>query len=231
MSPTVSRIERRSLHDVVADRLRDMIVEGGLAPGIVIPEMELCQSLGVSRTPIREALKLLVQEGLVEYLPKRGFAVRMLEAGEALQMLELLAELEGFATSLACERGSDGGIREIAQLHEAMLIAHRAGDMSRYFKLNQDIHDGIVRLSENQPLVEAHRRLSSRLRRVRFLSNREESDWKASVADHEAILTCLLARDAAALRPLMTRHVRDIWQAVKSSFGEAAVPGIARKAG
>ncbi len=227
----MSRIERKSLHDVVAGRLRDMIAEGELASGIVIPEMELCASLGVSRTPIREALKLLAQDGLVEHLPQRGFAVRALEADEARQMLELLAELEGFASALACARGSSEGVRAIAQLHEAMLIAYRAGDMSRYFKLNQDIHEGIVALSENLPLVETHRRLSLSLRRVRFLSNRKETDWQSSVADHEAILVHLLARDAVALRPLMTRHVLDIWKVVQPSFGQGLRPDITRKAG
>ena len=227
----MSRIERRSLHDVVADRLRDMIVEGELAAGVVIPEMQLCASLGVSRTPIREALKLLVQDGLVDYLPKRGFAVRALESGEARQMLELLAELEGMASALACARASDEGVSAIAQLHEAMLIAYRASDRSRYFRLNQDIHEGIVALSENQPLVEMHRRLSLRLRRVRFLSNSEERDWQASVADHETILSHLKARDASALRRLMTRHVLDIWTAVEPSFTQRASPDIARKAG
>lgn len=227
----MSRIERRSLHDVVADRLRDMIVEGELPPGIVIPEMGLCASLGVSRTPIREALKLLVQDGLVDYLPKRGFAVRTLETEEARQMLEVLAELEGFASALACARGSDDGVRAIAQLHEGMLIAYRAGDMSRYFRLNQEIHEGIVALSQNLPLVEAHRRLSLRLRRVRFLSNRQESDWQASVADHEAIIAHLKAHDAAALRPLMTRHVLDIWTAVQPSITQGPMLDIARKAG
>lgn len=224
----MSRIERRPLHEIVADRLRDMIVEGGLVSGTVIPEMDLCARLGVSRTPIREALKLLVQDGLVDYLPKRGFAVRILEPEEARQMLELLAELEGFGCQLACVRGSDDGIKAIGQLHEAMLIAYRAEDMSRYFKLNQDIHEGIVALSQNQPLVEEHRRLSSRVRRIRFLSNAEERDWQASVADHDAIMTHLKGRDADALRALMARHVYDIWKAVAPSLAGASTPNLAK---
>src|SRR5687768_11085135 len=107
----MSRIERRPLHDLVADRLRDMIVEGKLPSGVVIPEMELSASLDVSRTPIREALKLLVLDGLVEHLPSRGFTVRVLAMDEARQMLELLAELEGFGSALACQHGSQDGIR------------------------------------------------------------------------------------------------------------------------
>jgi DNA-binding GntR family transcriptional regulator len=227
----MSRIERRPLHDIVAERLRDMIVEGELVAGVVLPEMELCTSLGVSRTPIREALKLLVLDGLVEHLPQRGFAVRILAIDEARQMLELLAELEGFACALACTSASQEGIREIRQIHEAMLIAFRAGDMSRYFKLNQEIHDGIVALSGNLALADTHRRLSLKLRRVRFLSNRTESDWQSSVRDHEAIIKHLEARDAAALRPVMTRHVLDIWKVVEPVLAQRDMQHGLREAG
>lgn len=218
----MARIARKTLHEVVAERLRDMIVEGELEPGVVVPETALCTTLGVSRTPIREALKLLVLNGLVEHWPQRGFTVRVLEANDARQMIELLAELEGFASVLACERGTDEDIGRIAQLHETMLIAYRAGDMSRYFNLNQEIHDSIVALSGNLALCDTHHRLSEQLRRVRFLSNRTETYWQSSVEDHEKILKLLISRDATAIRPLVTRHVLDIWKVVGPTFEHEA---------
>jgi DNA-binding GntR family transcriptional regulator len=220
------RIDRRPLHEHAADRLRDMIAEGELPAGVVIPELELCAALGVSRTPIREALKLLVVDGLVEHLPQRGFTVRVLQLDEARQMLELLAELEAFGAELACARADGAGLDHLAELHAGMLGRRDAGDMPGYFRLNQAIHDGLMALSGNQPLVESHRRLTLALRRVRFLSNRTTADWDASVKDHEEILALLRARDAAGLRALMRRHALDIWKVVGPTLEQArpAVP-------
>jgi DNA-binding GntR family transcriptional regulator len=226
-----ARIDRRPLHEHVAERLRDMIVEGELPPGVVIPELGLSAALGVSRTPIREALKLLVLDGLVEHLALKGFTVRALQVEDARQMLELLAELEAFASELACARADQAGIDRIRVLHDAMLACRAAEDMPGYFRLNQDIHEALVALSSNMPLIDAHRRLSLALRRVRFLSNRTNTDWDGSVADHEDIVTLLAARDAAALKALMRRHVLDIWRVVGPTLAQARAVAPMQQAG
>jgi DNA-binding GntR family transcriptional regulator len=230
-SPPAARIDRRPLHEHVAERLRDMIVEGELPAGVVIPELEISAALGVSRTPIREALKLLVLDGLVDHLPLRGFAVRVLRLEEARQMLELLAELEAFGCELACARADEAAIARLAALHERMLAARAAQDMPGYFRLNQEIHDGLVALSANAPLVDSHRRLTLALRRVRFLSNRTPADWDGSVSDHDAILALLRARDGAELRALMRRHVLAIWNVVGPTLEQAEACALLRQAG
>jgi DNA-binding GntR family transcriptional regulator len=99
-----------------------------------------------------------------------------------------------------------------------MLSAYRRGDKPTYFKLNQRIHDDIVAASGNKQLVEAHRRCTRRLRRIRYISNLQQTAWEQSVFDHEAMLKALTARDTAATRRIMTNHAADIWKTVRASL-------------
>jgi DNA-binding GntR family transcriptional regulator len=230
MTDDISPITRRSLHEIVADRLRDMITDGRLRPGTIVPELELCGALSVSRTPIREALKTLVLDGLVEHAPTRGFVVREIGPAEAAGMFELLAELEGFAAELACARATPDGLERVRAHHDAMMAAYGRGDMSVYFRENQAIHNGIVGLAGNPPLLEAHRRLTGQLQRLRFESNRERGDWRKSIADHEEILRLLLTRDGARLRVVMRDHVAAILETVRPAIEPAAGANL-REAG
>src|SRR5262245_38326491 len=119
-------IIRRSLHDEVASRVRDMIIEGALEPGARINETQLCQSLGVSRTPLREALKTLASEGLIELVAARGGVVRKFTPKDVRDMLDVLALLESFAARLACKQASDDQIAELRGLHDRMTAYFKA---------------------------------------------------------------------------------------------------------
>ena len=210
------RTPRPSLHEEIAGIIRDRIVEGDL--GGFIDEPSLALELGVSRTPVREALKVLAFEGLVDIFPNQGSYVSKLTAGDARELIELLAQLEGFAGELACQRYSDEMLKALTRTHEDMILAYRQGDKPTYFKLNQRIHDDIVAASGNKHLIEAHRRCTRRLRRIRYLSNLQHTAWEQSVLDHEAMLKALAARDAAATRRIMTDHAADIWASVRTSL-------------
>jgi DNA-binding GntR family transcriptional regulator len=212
------RLRLPSLYEEIADIICDRIVEGDLPAGSFIEEAALADELEVSRTPVREALKALAMEGLVEIFPNRGSYVAKITAEDARELIELLAQLEGFAGALACERGSDEMLRSLARTHEDMILAYRKGDKPTYFKLNQRIHDDIVAASGNKHLIEVHRRCTRRLRRVRYLSNLQKAAWDRSVADHEAMLKALTARDVEATRRIMTLHAVDIWETVRSSL-------------
>ena len=122
------RIERASLHNVVVSRIRDMIIEGLIAVGARIHEGQLCQQLGISRTPLREALKVLASEGLVELVPSRGAVVRRMTRKDAHDMMNVLAHLEQMAGSLTCQNATDAQIREVRRLHDEMLKFYAARD-------------------------------------------------------------------------------------------------------
>jgi DNA-binding GntR family transcriptional regulator len=220
--PGLAPIPRRSLHDDVAERLREAIGEGRLPPGSVVPEVALAAEFGVSRTPIREALKVLAAEGLVEMMPKRGAVVARLSPRDVRDMTAVLARLEGLAGELACA-GTDRDVAEdVALLHARMERAHAAGDRRTYFRLNLKIHERILAAADNPHLTATWRSYTGRLRRIRFLSNMTAADWQRSMAEHEAILAALEARDGALLARLLESHVAATWPTVAVAVGELA---------
>jgi DNA-binding GntR family transcriptional regulator len=212
------RIPRPSLYEEIAGIIRDRIVEGDLPADDFIDEPSLALELGVSRTPIREALKVLAFEGLVDIFPNQGSYVSKLTPEDTRELIELLAQLEGFAGELACQHYSDEELKALTRIHEDMILAYRRGDKPTYFKMNQRIHDDIVATSGNKHLIEAHRRCTRRLRRIRYLSNLQHTAWERSARDHEAMLTALIARDAAATRKIMTDHAAEIWTSVRTAL-------------
>ena len=215
-SPPAAQLSRRSLHDDIADLLRDRIVEGKMPPGSFIDEATLVQSLGVSRTPIREALKVLAFEGLVTIFPNRGSYVARLAPEDAEALIEVLAELEGFSAYLACQRLTDEDLLVLRRLHEDMVSAFRKKNKLEYFNLNQRIHAKIIDCSRNDYLADTHRAYTGRLRRVRYLGTPTPKQWRSSVQEHEEILAALVDRDAERARSFVTAHVAGIWPMVEA---------------
>jgi DNA-binding GntR family transcriptional regulator len=200
-------ITRVTLHDEVLTRLRDMIIEGKLAPGARINEGQVGALLGVSRTPLREAIKSLVSEGLVEILPAKGAVVRRFDERAIFDILEVLKALEQMAARLLCERASDAEIAALGATHEEMMRRYRKGDRLAYFKLNQKIHSGIAQASGNVVLAQTHEQLQSRIKRIRFIGNEEASRWAGAVAEHEEMNLAIAARDADRLVRVLGLHL------------------------
>src|ERR1700757_4870184 len=148
--------EEASLHDEILTRLRDHIVEGNTPDGGRIPERQLCEMLGISRTPLREALKVLAAEGLIELLPNRGARVRQLSERDLAELFDVMGGLESLAGRLACENISDAEITEIERLHYEMYGFYLHRDMHGYFRVNQLIHHKIVEASRNATLQSAY---------------------------------------------------------------------------
>jgi DNA-binding GntR family transcriptional regulator len=211
-------IARQSLHDAVVNRVRDMIIEGTLPAGSRIHETQLGDRLGVSRTPLREALKFLAREGLVELVPSRGAVVRRFTPKDVRDSLAVMAVLEELAGRLACDNATDEQVREVRRTHDAMLRCYEIKDRLTYFKLNQDIHSAIIRLSGNEWLADVHGMLQARLKRIRFIGNEGPVKWAAAVADHEEMMTALEARDGARLSAAMRHHMDETWHRVKDSL-------------
>jgi DNA-binding GntR family transcriptional regulator len=211
-------IVRPTLHDAIVARVRDMIIEGELAPGTRLHEGNLGKMLGVSRTPLREALKFLVSEGLLELSPGRGAVVRQFSAKDVHDSLIVLGNLEGLAGRLACESATDAEIREVRQLHDRMMDMYEKRDRLPYFKLNQSIHSAILRLSKNEALVSVHSVLQARLKRIRYIGNEGPEKWAGAVADHIEMIEALEARDADRLSKILTAHMEKTWERVRNAI-------------
>jgi DNA-binding GntR family transcriptional regulator len=203
----IPRIPRRTLHDEVLNQLRDMIIEGRLAPGARINEVQIGAALGVSRTPLREAIKTLASEGLVDVVPARGAVVRRFQAADLVQIVEVLKQLEQLGGRLACERASDSTIAGISALHDRMMELYAARNRLEYFKLNQAIHTAIVQASGNAILAETHTMLQSRIKRMRFIGNGSPEKWAGAVAEHEEMIAALKARDGDRLVAVLGQHL------------------------
>ncbi|WP_336512244.1 GntR family transcriptional regulator [Paracoccus shandongensis] len=217
-NPESARIERHSLHDAIVTRLRDMIIEGHLPPGTRINEGQIGAQLGVSRTPLREAIKYLASEGLVELVPSRGAVVKAFGAKEVLDMIEVIRTLEQFAATRACQIATSNDIGAIRDLHDEMVACYRSGDRLRYYKLNQAIHSGIVALAGNAALSDVHGMLQTRLKRIRFIGHEGPEKWANAVAEHEEMIAALEARDEGRLSAILGRHLTLAWERVKDSL-------------
>jgi DNA-binding GntR family transcriptional regulator len=206
--PETLTVPRQALHQEVAVRLRQLIVEGRIAPGAKLNERELSERLHVSRTPLREAIKMLAAEGLVELLPNRGAVAVQLTSQDVADTFEVIAGLEAQAGELAAERITPVELDEIRALHYEMLAAFTRRDLSAYYALNSRIHQRINAAARNPVLTQVYANVNARLQALRFRSNFDERKWRRAVQEHEDMVALLARRDAPALRALMAQHLR-----------------------
>ena len=200
------RVERPLLiREAVYDRLKSAIVEGELAPGARMLEVELAGKLGVSRTPVREALVRLAQEGLAELLPGRGARVRVLSPAEVSEVYEVRAALEAEAARLAAQRASEGELEELARL-EAALHRIPKTDLAEQTRADTRFHARLVALSKNRELERLFHQLDAKLALARRFSADENQSPK-TLAEHRAILEALKARDPEAAARAARAHV------------------------
>ncbi|HET8608462.1 MAG TPA: GntR family transcriptional regulator [Burkholderiales bacterium] len=226
-SPKLALIDRPSLHEELVNRLRDLIVEGELPPGTRLNERVLCERFGVSRTPLREAVKVMASEDLVELLPNRGAVVTALTEADVRYLFEVMGALEALAGELACRRIDDAGLAEIRALHYQMLLHHTRGELPEYFKCNQQIHEKIVAAAGNPVLAATYRSLSGRIRRARYMANLSQERWDHAVHEHEQILEALTAHDGARLRDLLQRHLANKFEVVRTAIEPAVQQVVA----
>jgi DNA-binding GntR family transcriptional regulator len=207
--------EPASLHADIVSQLRDFIVEGNLAPGSRIPERELCEKFGISRTPLREALKVIAAEGLIELLPNRGARVRQFSEADIRNLFEVLAGLDFVAGRLACARISDDAIAAIEKLHLEMYTHYLRRELTDYFRINQKIHQAIVDAAANPILSANFANLNSIVRRLRYSANLVHRDRLGeAMREHEQIVDALKRRSANELGLLMFQHMQGKCEAV-----------------
>mgnify|MGYP000209089330 FL=1 len=201
------KVERQRLHDTVVEHLRSFITEGVLAPGKKLNERELCETLGISRTPLREALKVLAVEGLIEINPNRGASVARMSELEIRETFELMSGIEAFAGELACERITVQEIEEIQALHYAMVVSKNQNDLPGYYQRNRAIHDLINLAARNSALRKGYRSWDRRIHALRFLWSRQAPKWGRALHDHEEMIEALQARDGKRLSHILRHHL------------------------
>ncbi|WP_176083670.1 GntR family transcriptional regulator [Martelella sp. HB161492] len=209
-------INRRSLYDTVAEHLRNMIIKGDLAPNARIPVNELAAEFGVSQTPMREALKVLAEEHLIELLPNRGARVLPYTQREATELFQVIASLEALAAEITAARISDREMDGLQAMHDRMCSYFRAGDKEPYFDINSRIHDRVMTLSANEALIATHAKLLVRAARGRYMAILNADRWHEAVDEHEQLMSALRARDAARAAAIWRVHLLHTGQSVST---------------
>jgi len=222
LESTPKKVIFSALHAQALGTLREMIITGELKAGERLAEAAVCELLGISRTPLREALKLLAAEGLVELRPNRGATIAPLHADEIEALFEAVSGIERISAELAAKRMTP---REIAHLHalQARMEEHFEREQrSAYFRLNQEIHQRIVAGAKNEVLTSTHASLLARAERARYLALATHDRWDQSVEEHRHILEALEQGRSEEAGRLLAEHVAHTGEAVSANLAARA---------
>ncbi|MFG0678842.1 GntR family transcriptional regulator [Delftia sp. WSY_7] len=215
-------MSKEFVHTTLLEDLREVFVRGEVPPGHKVPEAALCERFGVSRTPLREALKVLAAEGQVELLPNRGARVRELSLEEVEGLFSVAGALEALAGEQACQRISPEELERLGALHAQMRQAYEQRDIAPYYLLNRQIHEAIVQATRNPVLQAQYSVLNARIRRIRFGSPMTPEIWARAMAEHEGMLNALQRRDSAAMASILKTHLHHKSEAIVQAMREAS---------
>ena len=196
-----------NLHEATFQKLRSLLVEGLIPPGSKLNERELAESLHVSRTPIREAIKRLAADGLVELIANRGAIAIELSHADVINTFDVIAQLEGYSGELAAQRISITALSELEALQYEMMASYARRDLSSYYQLNLRIHQLISQAANNSVLTQLFSQANARIEALRFRSNQNGVKWERAVEEHQEMIDALKARDSERMRKVMILHV------------------------
>ena len=199
-------IQRTGLHDELVAELRDMILRCDLLPGTRVPERELCVRFAISRTPLREALKVLASTGLLELRLNRGAWVPPLGAAEATEVFDVLAGLERRAGELAAPLMTGRELRDVQRLHSTLVAEWRDGGLDRLFRTDLKFHRRLVEAARNPTLAALHESLAPRVERARYIVGTTPARMAVAVKEHETILEAVLSRDPVRTASALFDH-------------------------
>ena len=203
----ITPLAKRPLYLDVADRVRDLIHQRVLSPGDWIDEQALCVQLDISRTPLREALKVLHGENLVELVPRRGCRLRALEDDELLELFPVMASLEGLCANLAARKLDAADIDSLERIHARLEACADAGDVDSYYEANREFHLAVQNLAGNRWL----QRITGELRNVLVLARHRQltvpGRLRASLEEHRTIMRALKEGNAEAASKAMHDHL------------------------
>lgn len=201
------RLVLNSLHDEVAARLRDRIFSGELAPGSFIDEPALCVQLSISRTPLREALKVLTAEGLLRHEPRRGCFVSQITEQDLDEIFPVIALLEGRCAFEAARNATDADLQALEQLHERLQRSAQAKRITEYYEANFAIHEAIIVLANNRWLAQVIGDLRKIVKLARLQQLHAPGRLEQSLSEHMAVYAALKARDAEGAEAAMRTHL------------------------
>ncbi len=224
--PILALDTHQSLREQIVRRLRDAIVAGDLPANSRLPEPEIAKRLGVSRTPLREAIRQLAAEGFVSTIPRSGSFVSEVTSQDAAELYAVRAVIEGLAARQAAEN-PDPAKREILEgiLEE---LAKRKGDLRRYHEMSGQFHDAIVALSGNRRLEAIHKGVALHVSRMRALSLARRGRPAVSLRDHRRIVAAILAGRGAEAERLMRTHVEGAGVVVRRRIAPEKQGGVRR---
>lgn len=197
----------QTLPEQIATQLRRDILRGNLVPGETLKERDKAAELGVSRTPMREAIRIVAREGLIELRPARSPIVAIPDLKKISDDIEVLLAVENLSAELACTRATDGDIAEISKIVQHMADHFDEMDALDMFEIDMSFHAAIARAAKNEPLAEIHSRFLARLWRARFLAAAKRRNRTRVIDQHNRILAALQARDPIAIRAAIDIHL------------------------
>lgn len=206
--PSLHHIDNRPLRERITDLLRDAIVSGEMRPGQPLIETELAAQLGVSRAPLREAMQVLVQDGLVEMIPYRGAIVRKLSSVDIEELYSFRSVLEQFAIRRILSNGD--GVADVAilrGLYQSMLAAADENDLRAVNQIDREFHDTLIDLARHGLLHQSWRSVALRVRQAMAIRNRQNSDLKQVAYNHLPIIEAIAAGDETLALALIDRHI------------------------
>ncbi len=203
----IAQPNSQNLYEGTFQKLRSLLVEGVIAPGSKLNERELAESLNVSRTPIREAIKRLAADGLVELIANRGAIAVQLSHADVVHTFDVIAQLEGYSGELAAKNISAATLSELEALQYEMMASYARRDLSNYYKLNLRIHHLINQAANNPVLTQLFSQVNARIEALRFRSNQNGVKWEKAVEEHQEMIDALKTHDSERMRKVMIQHV------------------------
>lgn len=218
-----------TLPQQIADQIRRDILRGKLAPGAVIKERDSALEMGVSRTPMREAIRMLAKEGLVLLRPSRSPIVARLSRKDVSDQAVVLVALEQLSAELACKNATQEDLDEIEKILDYMAENFDRKDPLEIFEVDMTFHSAIARASHNQVLADTHRAILQRLWRARYISAVQRRNRERVINQHRGIFEGLKLRDPAVVRAALDMHLakldEDIGLAIAEEEAELAKSG------
>ena len=208
----------KPLREVIFNTLREAIIIGELKPGERLLEVQLSEQMGVSRTPVREAIRKLELEGFVNMLPRRGAQVADLSVKDIMDVLEVRASLDGLATELSAERITQDEIKELNHTHMQFVNFVEKENLQGSIKKDVEFHDIIYRSSRNDKLIQISSNLREQIHRFRVIYIKDTSSSKDLIKEHGDIYDAILHKDCERARNVAHTHIKNQEVAIVKSL-------------
>ncbi|WP_024832717.1 GntR family transcriptional regulator [Ruminiclostridium josui] len=208
----------KPLREVIFNSLREAIIIGELRPGERLMEVQLAEKMGVSRTPVREAIRKLELEGLVDMIPRKGAHVAELSIKDIMDVLEVRASLDGLATSLAAERITDDELRELKHINGQFASYIEKENLNGSIKKDVEFHDIIYKASRNDKLISIINNLREQVQRFRVIYLKEYNNSKNLIKEHNDIYEAVSSRSVENARNIAKTHIINQESTILSSL-------------